>query len=59
MEYLIQYCVLNSVAGVQIVTVQNEEEALSIAKNLRKILAIDYIYINKIVYDRELTKQIF
>lgn len=59
MNYLIQYCVLNSVEGVQIVTAQNEEEALTIAKNLRKILAIDYIYINKIVYDRELTKQIF
>lgn len=59
MNYLIQYCVLNSVEEVQIVTAQNEEEALTIAKNLRKILATDYIYINKIVYDRELTKQIF
>lgn len=59
MEYLIQYCVLNSIAGVQIVTAQSEEEAIAIAKNLREILVLDYIYIKKIVYDRELTKQIF
>lgn len=59
MEYLIQYCVLNSVSGVQIITARSEEEAIAIAKNLRKILTLDYIYINKIVYDRELTRQIF
>lgn len=59
MEYLIQYCVLKSVSGVQIVTARNKEEAIAIAKNLKEILVLDYIYINKIVYDRELTSQIF
>lgn len=59
MEYLIQYRVLNSAEGVQIITTQSEEEAIAIAKSLRNILNLDYIYINKIVYDRELTRQIF
>jgi hypothetical protein len=58
-EYLIQYRVLNSTEGVQIITTQSEEEAIAIAKSLRNILNLDYIYINKIVYDRELTRQIF
>lgn len=53
MKFLIQYRLKNSLTE-NITTCSTELQALTFAKNI-KAMGCEYCYINKIVYDMELT----